>query len=44
VTKRKIGTVKRKRGSFVWVDNDGNVWEGDPPKRKRKRKVSRKKK
>ncbi len=24
---RKIGEVKRKPGTFVWVDKKGNVWE-----------------
>jgi hypothetical protein len=35
--KRKIGRVKRRKGTFVYVDAQGNVWEMERPKRKKTR-------
>jgi|GEM_PF-4180511 arginase family enzyme len=36
--RKKIGHVKRGKGTFVWVDAHGDVWEMGPPKRKRRKR------
>ena len=35
--KRKVGKIKRKKGMFYYIDGEGNIYEMEPKKKKKKR-------
>ena len=34
--KKKVGKIKRKKGMFYYIDGEGNIYEMEPKRRKRR--------